>query len=112
MSVKPEYLGKTPIHPHHQRRMPNPILHQLLNQSPIMLNPLIVHGITVPQRDHPAPREREPVRRHAVLLQQRDVLLPPPVRVRRDVARVAALGRARRVREGVPDGRSSVGGCG
>ena len=74
-----------------------------------MLDPRLVHWITAPpKRDDPAPREREPVRRHAVLLQQRDVLLPPPVRVRRDVARVPALGRAERVREGVPDGREAA----
>ena len=58
-------------------------------------------------RHEPRPAEREPVLPHAELRHQLDVLAEAVVVVARDVAGVAVRGRARRVRERVPDRRAS-----
>ena len=59
-------------------------------------------------RDDPRPRDRQPVRLRSILFQQRDVLFPEPIRVRRDIACRAVLDLSWSMAERVPDGRQAA----
>ena len=58
--------------------------------------------------NNPRPRDRQPVRLRPVLFQQRDVLFPEPIRVRRDIACRAVLDLSWGMAERVPDGRQAA----
>lgn len=79
---------------------------QAVHQAVVEVEPLGVDR-AAPRRLDARPRDREPVGVDAEVPHERDVLGPPVVVVAGDVAGVAVADAARRVRERVPDGRSS-----
>lgn len=86
---------------HHERLYAG--LQQHIYQVRVELKTLLVHGIVSSAvRDDSTPADGEAVRFHVVFFQQSHILLPPRVRVRRDVSISTIFCFARQLGERVP----------
>ncbi len=91
-----------------QRREGLDAVRQQLVHEPVVEIEALRVGLPAPLREHPRPRDREPVGLDAQRLHQLHVALVAVIVVRRDVAVRVAGHLARRVREGVPDRRRAA----
>ena len=84
------------------------VLHEFLQDVAVVSNSCSVYGI-IPSTigNNPRPRDREPVRLHSILLQQRDIFFPKTVRVSCNITIGATLDFPWDFAKCVPDRRSA-----